>query len=62
MYTYDTTLLYNKLDNKFVAALKYQYVHICIIWSEILVPLKFGEIDNQPKIQQIFTIQIFTHL
>ena len=26
-----------------------------------MVPLKFGKIDNQPKIHQIFTIQIFTH-
>ena len=32
------------------------------IWRETLVPLKFGKIDDWPKIHQIFTIQIFTHL
>ena len=31
------------------------------IWRETLVPLKFGEIDERPKSQQVFTIQIFTH-
>ena len=32
------------------------------IWKESLALLKFGKIDNWPKICQIFTIQIFTHL
>ena len=32
------------------------------VWRETLVPLKFGEIDEQPKIHQIFTILIFTQL
>ena len=32
------------------------------IWRETLVPLKFGEIDEQPKSRQVFTIQMFTHL
>ena len=31
-------------------------------WRETLALLKFGEIDERPKICQIFTNQIFTHL
>ena len=33
-----------------------------IVWRETLALLKFREIDERPKVCQIFTIQIFTHL
>ena len=39
-----------------------EYASCCTVWRETLVPLKLGKIDERPKVNQIFTIQIFTHL
>ena len=33
-----------------------------IVWRESLAPVKFGEIEDQPKFRQTFTIQIFTQV
>ena len=39
---------------------KYNY-KLSTVWRETLAPIKFGEIDDRPKIRQIFTIQ-FLHI
>ena len=38
------------------------FIKLCTVWRETLVLLKFGKMMTEPKIRQIFTIQIFTHV